>query len=320
MSRYMRGIMATLLWLGSGLAAHAQTTVEYIHTDALGTPIAVTDANKVVIETTEYEPYGAQVAGPVKDGPGYTGHAQDVATGLTYMQQRYYDPQSGVFLSVDPVTATSDPIGQFHRYRYASNNPYRFIDPDGRQSADHDSRSICNTRKCDAVIDAGTSTGGAKFSLRRYKGEASQRKLMADVGVDVELYDEMRDNHEDFAFTVITFAAGGGLIRTGAKEGPVVIGETMLRVESAAAKIPGSRILNDMPDFKAMGMNEHQVTSAMMRYNRKWILEQLRSGREIIDLGKDAARKVPSIFYQMEQNMIRNYKKIHEDFNRVKGP
>ena len=153
MSRYMRGAMAALLWLGISLAAHAQTTVEYIHTDALGTPIAVTDANKVVIETTEYEPYGAQVAGPVKDGPGYTGHVQDAATGLTYMQQRYFDPQVGLFLSVDPVTAYSNPVGMFNRYRYANNNPYRFFDPDGRQSADHDSRSICNTRKCDAVIE-----------------------------------------------------------------------------------------------------------------------------------------------------------------------
>jgi RHS repeat-associated protein len=88
----------------------------------------------VVIETTEYEPYGAQVAGPVKDGPGFTGHVQDVATGLTYMQQRYYDPTVGLFLSVDPVMAYSEPVGMFNRYRYANNNPYRFTDPDGRCS------------------------------------------------------------------------------------------------------------------------------------------------------------------------------------------
>src|SRR5690606_6409109 len=43
---------------------------------------------------------------------------------------------TGRFLSVDPVTAYSDPVGQFNRYRYANNNPFRFIDPDGRLSSD----------------------------------------------------------------------------------------------------------------------------------------------------------------------------------------
>ncbi|MDI9273144.1 RHS repeat-associated core domain-containing protein [Stenotrophomonas sp. PFBMAA-4] len=43
------------------------------------------------------------------------------------------DPQLGVFLSVDPVTAYEQSVGQFNRYRYASSNPYRFVDPDGRR-------------------------------------------------------------------------------------------------------------------------------------------------------------------------------------------
>jgi RHS repeat-associated protein len=111
--------------------AEAQT-VEYIHTDALGTPIAVTDANRVVIERSEYEPYGKLLNRPLTDGPGFTGHVQDAATGLTYMQQRYYDPGIGRFLSVDPVTADSNTGSNFNRYKYGNNNPYRFIDPDGR--------------------------------------------------------------------------------------------------------------------------------------------------------------------------------------------
>ncbi|WP_275428567.1 RHS repeat-associated core domain-containing protein [Stenotrophomonas maltophilia] len=58
----------------------------------------------------------------------------DAATGLSYMQQRYMDPQLGMFLSMDPVTAYDQPVGQFNRYRYANGNPYKFTDPDGRQS------------------------------------------------------------------------------------------------------------------------------------------------------------------------------------------
>ncbi|MGH8032001.1 MAG: RHS repeat-associated core domain-containing protein [Luteimonas sp.] len=40
--------------------------------------------------------------------------------------QRYYDPQIGRFDSRDPAES------EFNRYNYASNNPYRFTDPDGR--------------------------------------------------------------------------------------------------------------------------------------------------------------------------------------------
>ena len=116
------------------LPAKAQTTVEYIHTDGLGSVVAVTDANRNVIERREYEPYGAQLTPAVQDGPGYTGHVMDTATGLTYMQQRYYDPQVGRFLSVDPVTALDNgDMRHFNRYAYAYNNPYLFTDPDGRK-------------------------------------------------------------------------------------------------------------------------------------------------------------------------------------------
>jgi len=55
----------------------------------------------------------------------------DAATGLTYAQQRYYDPVMGRFLSTDPVQA-DDKGGDFNRYWYANNNPHKFTDPDGR--------------------------------------------------------------------------------------------------------------------------------------------------------------------------------------------
>ncbi|WP_223807134.1 RHS repeat domain-containing protein [Montanilutibacter psychrotolerans] len=108
----------------------------YQHTDALGSPVVVTDPTRTVIERTRYAPYGARISGPASDGPGYTGHVQDTATGLTYMQQRYYDPSIGRFLSVDPVTTDRKTGANFNRYKYAGNNPYRFTDPDGRRDWD----------------------------------------------------------------------------------------------------------------------------------------------------------------------------------------
>lgn len=120
----------------AGVSDDSNPQLKYQHTDALGSPVAVTDAAGTVIDRTNYEPYGAAINKPAYDGIGYTGHVMDGATGLTYMQQRYYDPGIGAMLSVDPVTAyDSGDWRQFNRYAYAFNNPYRFTDPDGRQVA-----------------------------------------------------------------------------------------------------------------------------------------------------------------------------------------
>ena len=100
------------------------------HTDGLGSPIGVTDLSGAIQGwRTVYEPYGDQVFTNEADGPAYTGHVSDALTTLTYMQARYYDPVAGRFLSVDPVAASPE---SFNRYWYANNNPYKYIDPEGR--------------------------------------------------------------------------------------------------------------------------------------------------------------------------------------------
>jgi len=96
-------------------SADAATTVEYLHTDALGTPVAVTNQSRQIIDQSFYRPFGMTVLGPALDKPGFAGHVSDALTRLSYMQQRYYDPKLGVFLSVDPVTAYADPVGSFSR-------------------------------------------------------------------------------------------------------------------------------------------------------------------------------------------------------------
>lgn len=128
----MKGLLVSVLLLLSGGVRGQASVVEYIHTDALGSIVAVTNAQGQVIERREYAPYGHQLTPAVQNGPGYTGHVQDAATGLVYMQQRYYDPAIGRFLSVDPVGPLEDPLKHFGRYHYVSNNPYKYIDPDGR--------------------------------------------------------------------------------------------------------------------------------------------------------------------------------------------
>jgi RHS repeat-associated protein len=147
------------VYLGGSLIASIEyrhsdwaSTTKYQHTDALGSPVAVTDSAGYVIERTAWEPYGAAIGKPAYDGIGYTGHVMDAATGLVQMQQRYYDPGIGRFLSVDPVTAYDNGnMRFFNRYAYAFNNPYKFTDPDGRMPA-------CTPNCTEAQINAYTGS------------------------------------------------------------------------------------------------------------------------------------------------------------------
>lgn len=114
-------------------AAHAGTR-HYYYTDPQGTVLAKADAQGNIVATYDYAPYGSQALGSPPNGPGYTGHVNDPDTGFVYMQARYYDPTTGRFLSVDPVTPKSGNIFNFNRFIYANDNPIVNIDPDGRQA------------------------------------------------------------------------------------------------------------------------------------------------------------------------------------------
>ncbi|HMB58065.1 MAG TPA: RHS repeat-associated core domain-containing protein [Arenimonas sp.] len=132
------------------------TTLRYQHTDALGSPVAETDADAHIVKRNTYAPYGEAYGSTNIDGTGYTGHVMDHDTGLTYMQQRYYDPQIGRFLSADPMAADTNTAWNFNRYNYAANNPYRFTDPDGRQISGL-TYNVCGVDGCDG---SGAVRGG----------------------------------------------------------------------------------------------------------------------------------------------------------------
>ncbi len=127
------------VYLNGSLVAKRSATIgsttyntSYQHTDSLGSPVAESDAAKTVTKIERYTPYGEPSDNSYDQGPGFTGHVTDAATGLTYAQQRYYDPVIGRFLSADSDPSDMDTGWNFNRYNYAANNPYKFTDPDGR--------------------------------------------------------------------------------------------------------------------------------------------------------------------------------------------
>jgi RHS repeat-associated protein len=148
-------------------------SVTYVHTDALGSPVARTDEQGRIISRTRYDPYGATVAGATPS-IGFTGQVNDPDTGLIYMGQRSYDPLAGRFMSVDPVQPNANTGGSFNLYVYANNSPYNYIDPDGRQA--RDIQRDCDGGNC-------TRIGGT--DLRRNEAIATGAKVGALAGIAV---------------------------------------------------------------------------------------------------------------------------------------
>ena len=220
-SLLIRAALLVMATVAGTAPAAAQEVVEYIHTDALGSPVAITDATGNVIERTVYEPYGAVVNRPLKDGPGYTGHVTDSGTGLSYMQQRYYDAEIATFLSSDPAPVAADDGSGFCRYCYVLGNPYGYIDPDGREGQAVVGSRIKGSEKGFAGSRWGTVGGSyAGSMLKRHRTPASQERLIESVGGDKELLRYARRTHEEFVTSLIGIAGGGGLSfgRNGAKE------------------------------------------------------------------------------------------------------
>lgn len=118
--------------------AHAAETITYYYTSPQGTVLAKADASGNILSNADYRPYGTQALGTPEQGPGYTGHVNDVDSGLVYMQARYYDPTTGRFASIDPSSINPGSVFAMDRYAYANNNPINNIDPDGRDTVGQD--------------------------------------------------------------------------------------------------------------------------------------------------------------------------------------
>lgn len=132
MKRITKLITAALLALTQ--TAMAAEQVIYYHNDALGSPVAATDDTGSLLWEQHYGPWGAPLTPVAGDPRGYTGKPYDEDTGLQDFQARWYSASIGRFHAIDPAGFSQANIHSFNRYAYANNNPYRFVDPDGRSA------------------------------------------------------------------------------------------------------------------------------------------------------------------------------------------
>jgi RHS repeat-associated protein len=98
-------------------------------TDALGSVLALADANGNLLTQYSYDPFGATVAsGAASANPfQYIGRENDL-TGLYYLHARYYSPALMRFISEDPLGFGG---GDVNLHAYSLNSPTNLSDPNG---------------------------------------------------------------------------------------------------------------------------------------------------------------------------------------------
>ncbi|WP_322014699.1 RHS repeat-associated core domain-containing protein [Paraburkholderia sp. J12] len=114
-----------------GMQAHGKRYA--VVRDHLGSVRSVVDETGAVVAQYDYTSFGVTVTRAGSSQPDivyyrYTGQELDPETGLYNYQARFYDPELGRFIAVDPKRQGASP------YVYVLNNPIGLIDPDGEEA------------------------------------------------------------------------------------------------------------------------------------------------------------------------------------------
>ena len=106
----------------------------YIHEDIMGSSYYYTNPeNGYVTNQHEYTTWGNNTKAPTYNydpeyrasEPYFTGHPYDGSLNLYYAENRFYDPETGSFLSSDPAKSG------LNWYQYCNSNPVTYVDPLG---------------------------------------------------------------------------------------------------------------------------------------------------------------------------------------------
>jgi RHS repeat-associated protein len=102
--------------------------------DGFGTVRQLTNTAGAVTDTFEYDAFGNAIthAGTTPNNYLYRGEQYDSDLGLYYLRARYYNPQTGRFMSRDPNAGRIAVPATLHKYLFAGGDPVNGMDPSGR--------------------------------------------------------------------------------------------------------------------------------------------------------------------------------------------
>jgi RHS repeat-associated protein len=190
--------------------------IRYLFDDTQGSAtLAVDTGNPATasISRQRYTPYGNTrgYANQLNIERGWLGQIEDDATGLTYLNARYYDPATARFISPDPLLNPGDPQ-TLNPYTYARNNPLTLTDATG---LDPDDRGTCGAYLGSTCPPA---AGGPSRADGEHGGPLSNRRSTgslrstAEIGEKPLFEDDGGNGGEERGFEQPQQCPDGGLI------------------------------------------------------------------------------------------------------------
>ena len=109
----------------------------------------------------------------------YKGYYYDTETSLYYLQTRYYDPDTGRFISPDKYTTTGQGVIGNNMFAYCNNNPIQYKDDNG---------DFCiQAAIIGGIVDAGVSIMCSIFDAAEKHEQLNVGEMLFDAGVSFAL-------------------------------------------------------------------------------------------------------------------------------------
>jgi len=231
-----------------------ESSTFYYHTDILGSTRLVTDESKSIVSAVTYHPFGETDTEEGSEEYLFTGKQKD-STELYYYGARFYDPDTGRFITRDQKWGRISNPQTLNRFTYCANNPVKYIDPDGRDYLDpwwlrewqsemgygFSGKALAvwlfkaitsamsawggwmvNNRKTNADIGAGAGAGGGLLAAAAGAGAYASAAIGLTFGLmfnelsdSAEFYNQMWENDPQFRAMFATVEYYAKLVELG---------------------------------------------------------------------------------------------------------
>jgi RHS repeat-associated protein len=176
---------------------HNSEGLQFYLTDALNSVVNLANADGNVQARYQYDAWGNKRSeiGNSWNRFAFTGYEEDTESGLLYAKARFYDADTGRFLSQDPWEGEQMTAPSLHKYLYAYQNPTVYVDKTGQFPVLEDmvrgigerierSREMALQQRKQGNHATATTLGGVEFD--EYGDVWSSRQNLKSAGESID--------------------------------------------------------------------------------------------------------------------------------------